>query len=149
MKIAIVYTSKTGNTEELVYLIQQLFIQKKVDVSLFRIAQFSIHNLNQYDAVIVGTYTWGDGNIPQEMMTIYHGFESLNLKNLITAVVGTGDSSYSKFCGAVDDFKDMLYVQTKLVATLKIEVRPQQKDLNRCIQLVDIVLEKSKQGSNC
>ncbi|MDQ1145783.1 flavodoxin I [Bacillus sp. SORGH_AS 510] len=149
MKIAIVYTSNTGNTEELVNLIQQLFIQKKVDVSLFRISQFSIHNLNDYDAVIVGTYTWGDGNIPQEMMAIYHGFESLDLKNLITAVVGTGDSGYPKFCGAVDDFKDMLYVQTKLVATLKIEITPQQKDLNRCIQLVNIVLERCIQGSNC
>lgn len=149
MKIAIIYTSKTGNTEDLVQLIQQLFRQKKVDVSLYRIDQFPLSDLNKYEAVIVGTYTWGNGNIPKEMMEIYHALESQNLKNLVTAVVGTGDSGYPKFCGAVDEFKNMLYKYTNLVVTLKIEVTPQMKDLDRCIRFVDIVLEKTLRRRTC
>lgn len=148
MKIAIVYTSKTGNTEEVVHMIQQLFIQKKVDVSVFRICQFSINDLSDYDVVVIGTYTWGDGNVPIEMVDLYHGFEDLNLQSLVTAVVGTGDRGYSKFCGAVDVFKDMLYVKTNLAAILKIEVTPQPKDLNRCMQLVDSVFERALRDSN-
>ncbi|MDR6123179.1 flavodoxin I [Bacillus sp. SLBN-46] len=142
MKIAIVYSSKTGNTEELVHLIQKLFIRKNVVVKLFRIEQFEIIDLNYYEAIVIGTYTWGDGNIPREMMGIFHAFETQNVKNIVTAVVGTGDSGYPNFCGAVDEFKSMLYYHTHLAVTLKIEVSPQKEDLSRCIRFVEIVLEK-------
>jgi flavodoxin I len=142
MKIAIVYSSKTGNTEELVHLIQELFIRKNVVVKIFRIEQFDINDLNYYEAIVIGTYTWGNGNIPHEMMGIFRAFEMKDLKNIVTAVVGTGDSGYPNFCGAVDEFKSMLYYHTHLAVTLKIEVSPQKEDLNRCIRFVEIVLEK-------
>ncbi|MEH7302460.1 flavodoxin domain-containing protein [Neobacillus drentensis] len=142
MKIAIVYSSKTGNTEELVYLIQELFIRKNVVVKLFRIEQFQMNELNNYEAIVIGTYTWGNGNIPHEMMGIFRAFETQDMKNIVTAVVGTGDSGYPNFCGAVDEFKSMLYYHTHLAVTLKIEVSPQKKDLSRCIRFVEIVLER-------
>ncbi|WML60475.1 flavodoxin domain-containing protein [Neobacillus sp. PS2-9] len=142
MKIAIVYSSKTGNTEELVHLIQELFNRKKVVVKLFRIEQFPINDLSNYEAIVIGTYTWGNGNIPHEMMGIFRAFKTEDVKNIVTAVVGTGDSGYLNFCGAVDEFKTMLYYHTHLAVTLKIEVSPQKKDLSRCIRFVEIVLEK-------
>ena len=142
MKIAIVYSSKTGNTEELVYLIQELFIRKNVVVKLFRIEQFQMNELNNYEAIVIGTYTWGNGNIPHEMMGIFRAFETQDMKNIVTAVVGTGDSGYPNFCGAVDEFKSMLYYHTHLAVTLKIEVSPQKEDLSRCIRFVEIVLER-------
>ena len=142
MKIAIVYSSKTGNTEELVYLIQELFIRKNVVVKLFRIEQFQMNELNNYEAIVIGTYTWGNGNIPHEMRGIFRAFETQDMKNIVTAVVGTGDSGYPNFCGAVDEFKSMLYYHTHLAVTLKIEVSPQKKDLSRCIRFVEIVLER-------
>ncbi|WP_413299135.1 flavodoxin domain-containing protein [Bacillus sp. 1P10SD] len=142
MKIAIVYSSKTGNTEELVHLIQELFNRKKVVVKLFRIEQFQINDLSNFEAIVIGTYTWGNGNIPQEMMGIFHAFETQDVKNIVTAVVGTGDSGYPNFCGAVDEFKNMLYNHTHLAVTLKIEVSPQKNDLSRCIRFVEIVLGK-------
>jgi flavodoxin I len=142
MKIAIVYSSKTGNTEELVYLIQELFIRKNVVVKLFRIEQFQMNELNNYEAIVIGTYTWGNGNIPHEMMGLFRAFEAQDVKNIVTAVVGTGDSGYPNFCGAVDEFKSMLYYHTHLAVTLKIEVSPQKKDLSRCIRFVEIVLER-------
>ncbi|MGG3560876.1 flavodoxin domain-containing protein [Neobacillus rhizosphaerae] len=142
MKIAIVYSSKTGNTEELIHLIQELFIKKNVVVNLFRIEQFQFNVLKNYEAIVIGTYTWGNGNIPHEMMDLFRAFETQDVKNIVTAVVGTGDSGYPNFCGAVDEFKSMLYYHTHLAVTLKIEVSLQQKDMSRCIRFVEIVLEK-------
>ncbi|QIZ08975.1 flavodoxin [Priestia megaterium] len=148
MKIAIVYSSKTGNTEELAQRIFHLFLKKNVMVSLFRIEQFRVRDLSQFEAVVIGTYTWGNGEIPQEMMELYRAFETQDVKKVLTGVIGTGDSGYPKFCGAVDEFKDMLYVHTNLIATLKIEVSLQMKDIDRCSRFVTIFLDQlsRKQG---
>lgn len=148
MKIAIVYSSKTGNTEELAQRIFHLFLKKNVMVSLFRIEQFRVRDLSQFEAVVIGTYTWGNGEIPQEMMELYRAFEIQDVKKVLTGVIGTGDSGYPKFCGAVDEFKDMLYVHTNLIATLKIEVSLQMKDIDRCSRFVTIFLDQlsRKQG---
>jgi flavodoxin I len=142
MNIAIVYSSKTGNTEELVYLLQELFAEKQIVVNMYRVEQFPISELNRLDAIVVGTYTWGNGEIPNEMLPLYRTFESHNGKDLVTGIVGTGDSGYPSFCGAVDEFRDMLFVQTHLTATLKIEVQPQAKDVDRCRKFVDLVVER-------
>lgn len=148
MKIAIVYSSKTGNTEELAQRIFQLFLNKNVMVSLFRIEQFRVRDLSQFAAIVIGTYTWGNGEIPQEMMELYRAFETQDVKKVLTGVIGTGDSGYPKFCGAVDEFKNMLYVHTDLIATLKVEVSLQMKDIDRCSRFVTIFLDQlsRKQG---
>ncbi|WP_102348727.1 flavodoxin domain-containing protein [Bacillus sp. Marseille-P3661] len=130
MKIAIVYSSITGNTEEGCKLIQSFF--RVGTVQRFRIAEFNLEQLNNYDAIIVGTYTWGNGDIPVEMLDLYHAFEKVEVKHIVTGVFGTGDQLYPHFCGAVDKFRDMLFIHTTLAATLKIEVAPQLQDLNRC-----------------
>jgi flavodoxin I len=142
MKIALVYSSKTGNTEELVHILSQIFLKKNLAVNLFRIEQFPIIYLNKFDGVVIGTYTWGNGEIPIEMMELYHAFETQDVKNVVTGIAGTGDSGYPRFCGAVDEFRDMLYVRSNLAVTLKIEVTPQMKDYSRCSRFVDILLEQ-------
>lgn len=142
MKIAIIYTSMTGNTEDLVCLIRDIFLTKGGEVFLCRIERFPVLDLKQFDGIIVGTYTWGLGEIPSVMMDLYHAFETLDLKSVVTGVVGTGDSGYSNFCGAVDLFKNMLYVHTKLAVTLKVEILPQKEDFGRCERFVDIFLEQ-------
>lgn len=144
MKLAIVYSSKTGNTEEVVQLIRQLFLMNKVDVTLYRIEEFQIIDLINYEAVVIGTYTWGNGEIPQEMMELYHAFETQDVKKVLTGVVGTGDSGYPKYCGAVDEFKDMLSVQTNLMVTLKIELTLQMSDIVKCQRFVNILVDELK-----
>ncbi|WHY77034.1 flavodoxin domain-containing protein [Neobacillus sp. WH10] len=141
MNLAIVYTSKTGNTEELVNFIKDLFLQKKIEVRLFRVEHFPIQEIATFDAIIIGTYTWGDGEIPKETLALYRAFEIQDVKHVVTGVVGTGDSFYPKFCGAVDAFRDMLYVHSHLAVTLKIEITLQTQDLERCRRFVDIFIK--------
>ncbi|MEH7306235.1 flavodoxin domain-containing protein [Neobacillus drentensis] len=146
--MAIVYSSKTGNTKDVVHLIRQLFLEEKIDVTLFRIDEFPVMNVIHYEAVVIGTYTWGNGEIPLEMMELYRAFEKLDVKGVLTGVVGTGDSGYPKFCGAVDEFKDMLYVHTNLMVTLKIELSLQMNDILKCQRFVNSLVKglKRKKG---
>jgi flavodoxin I len=109
---------------------------------MYKINEFDISYLCQYDAVVIGTYTWGNGDLPKEMWSLYHAFESLEKTDLITAVFGTGDSFYPKYCGAVDLFRDMLYVYTNLSATLKVELTPQLQDVYRCQRFVESILKR-------
>ena len=106
--------------------------------------QFPLSRLAEYDAVVIGTYTWGDGEIPTEMIPLYEAFENQNVKHILTGVVGTGDRFYPHFCGAVDEFRDMLYVQTDLAVTLKVELSLQQSDMERCTKFVELILQRMK-----
>ena len=142
MKIAIVYSSVTGNTKELAEMIYRNFIGRSVDVLIYTIEDFSLEFLNIFDAIAIGTYTWGEGEIPKEMWKLYQGFEELYNKDLITAVFGTGDSFYPNYCGAVDLFRDMLYVHTNLAATLKVELLPQIQDFHRSQMFVDSIMKR-------
>ena len=144
MKLALVYASRTGNTKELVELLYHFLCKHPINVKIYHIHEFPIAQMKQFDAIIIGTYTWGNGDIPDEMMTLYEAFENQAVKSIVTGVIGTGDSFYPKFCGAVDVFRDMLYVYTDLAVTMKVELRPQVGDLNKCMRFVDLLLERLK-----
>lgn len=140
LSVAIVYASVSGNTKELAEELYQLFLSQSVEISFYSIDEFCVSDLCHYDAVAIGTYTWGNGDIPKEMRELYKAFESLDRKDMTTAVFGTGDSCYPMFCGAVDVFRDMLFVHTNLAATLKVELRPQIQDIQRCEKFVESLL---------
>ena len=139
-KIAIIYASVTGNTKSLVDLLASCFRTYSVSLQIYTAWEFTVERLADFDAVIIATYTWGSGSIPKEMHKIFKSFERQDVKNLITGVVGTGDSFYHNFCGAVDAFRDMLFVHSTLAATLKIELSPQSKDCSRCIKFAESII---------
>jgi flavodoxin I len=147
ISVAIVYASVSGNTKELAEELYQIFLVESVNISIYSINEFSLEDLSQYKAVAIGTYTWGNGEIPREMRHLYQAFESIMRKDITTAVFGTGDSCYPMFCGAVDQFRDMLYVHTNLAATLKVELLPQEQDIKRCRKFVEILLLRASFGN--
>ena len=130
-RVAIVYASATGNTKAAAEILQHIYREMQVPVVVYAIKDFPLSELSRYDVVIVGTYTWGSGEIPKELRGLFTAFEELGKKKLVTAVFGTGDSCYAEFCGAVDRFRDMLFVHTDLAATLKVELMPQDLDYPR------------------
>lgn len=150
MKIGLVYSSVTGNTKELVKMIREIFLSFHIEVNLIRVEDFSLVKLNTFDAIIIGTYTWGNGDIPIRMLPLYKALEVQDVKNVVTGVVGTGDRFYPKFCGAVDEFRDMLFVHSNLAATLKIELAPQLQDKERCFQFVKAIMARllNKRNNN-
>lgn len=142
MKAAIIYCSLTGNTFDLVQTIAHKFSEKGIQLDPSPISSFPLNTLQDFDLIVVGTYTWGNGEIPKEMLPLYHTFETQQTKHIVTGVCGTGDTFYPHYCGAVDKFRDMLYAQTDLAVTLKVELLPKETDIHRCEQFVDKLLQR-------
>lgn len=142
MNVGIIYTSVTGNTKEVKNIIEECIKEYTCRCTAYPITEFPLSSLRDFDIIMIGTYTWGNGEIPKEMLGLYEAFEQQNTKKIVTGVFGTGDQCYPAFCGAVNEFRDMLYVQTNLAAILKIELLPQQQDYGRCKRFVEVIIKR-------
>ena len=99
MTTAIFFASSTGNSEE---------IANKISVALnnievFDLAGTKIEKINEYDKLILGSSTWGDGELNDDWEDIWGDFCKLDLSNKTIALFGLGDQeSYSdEFCSAM------------------------------------------------
>lgn len=137
MNAAIIYTSITGNTRSLAELIYQGMLNNGLHTDFISVDNLNYNTLSTYDVIAIGTYTWDNGDLPLEMEELFNAFEEQSMEHVITGVFGTGDSFYPYYCGAVDLFRDMLYVHTNLAVTLKVELTPQPDDKARCEAFCD------------
>lgn len=123
-KVAIVYISYTNNTKLVAESIKKYLVDSvKVEVFNFK----DDFNLEEYDFVFLGCFTWDKGTIP----TAYRRF----LKNILVdnpinnqyfSVFGTGDTQWGDlYCRAVDEIEYHLNKQGKtVIEKLKIEQKP-------------------------
>ncbi|WP_071458689.1 flavodoxin domain-containing protein [Bacillus massilinigeriensis] len=142
MKAVVIFASITGNTREVAEILAGFLRGSGVEVVALKAAEFRWGDLESCDIAVVASYTWGDGELPLEMESVFRAFEEQNVGSVVTGIAGTGDSFYPYFCGAVDRFRDMLYVHTDLAATLKIELAPQERDIERCRKFVETLLAR-------
>ena len=139
--VAIVYASATGHTEILAHMVGDAFVRQGTEPDVFRVKEFDLAKLCRYDIVVVGTYTWMNGDIPKQLHGLFEAMEQQD-KTLVTGVFGTGDRCFATYCGAVDLFRDMLHATTILAATLKVEQMPSADDRMRCGAFAESVLMK-------
>lgn len=136
MHIAIVYSSMSGNTEEVAELIQESHVNRGDRVDLFeadRIGHREARSLATYDLVYFGSYTWADGVLPDEMKDTFRlVLKELNVPLRQAAVFGTGDKMFVHFCRAVDEMAYHLskYGIPLAGETLKIEQSPRNQPYN-------------------
>ncbi|WP_334075847.1 MULTISPECIES: flavodoxin [Paenibacillus] len=133
-KIIIVYASLTGNTEEMAELIAEGIREAGATADLKMVEDCSAFRLTEYDAFLLGTYTWGDGELPDEFMDFAEEMEEIPLQGSTAAVFGSGDTTYRLYCGAVDELAEQL---RKLGATivqdsLKVEYGPSPEEKVLC-----------------
>ncbi|RLK62875.1 flavodoxin [Atopobacter sp. AH10] len=107
-KALIIYTSLTGNTEEICDILSDALEEQGIEVEMKNSTQADVEDFNDADICIVGTYTYGDGEIPDEMLDLYEDLEEADLSGKIYGVVGSGDTFYDHFCKAVEDFDERL-----------------------------------------
>lgn len=99
-KIILLYTSSTGNTEALAEAVIKGLQQAKVDVTVKDAFNADPYELHEYDGIIIGTYTWEGGVIPDEFMDFYEELDSQDLTDMPFFVFGSGDSYYEDTYGA-------------------------------------------------
>jgi len=123
MRILILYHSLSNNTKEVANLIGKhvgeqglSFLVSDIDYEI---------NLEEYDHVFIGTYTWGDGDLPLQMRDYLRFILKENKLNLPSfSVFGTGETQFTYYCRAVDEMEYHLSKFTKVNGKLKIEQHP-------------------------
>lgn len=136
MNIAIVYSSMSGNTEEVASLVEITHRHRGDQVSRFeadRIGPREASALASFDLVYFGSYTWADGVLPDEMKDTFRLIlKELNVPIRQAAVFGTGDKMFVHFCRAVDEMAYHLsrYGVPLAGELLKIEQSPRNQPFN-------------------
>lgn len=89
-KVIVVYASMTGNTEEMAEAIVAGAQEAGVEVVSKEAFDANAADLLEYDGIIIGAYTWGDGELPDEILDFYEELEGLDLSGRKAAVFGSG-----------------------------------------------------------
>src|SRR5699024_3334835 len=130
-------------------MLEQFLLQlgHEVVVKSFDFDTLNIELLDQYAAIVVGTYTWDDGDLPYEIEDFYIDLEMAPIKNIPFAVYGSADSCYDTFGGAIDLIADraIKYGADVYEHRLKIDLLPTKEDEKRCEQFAMAISEKIKQ----
>lgn len=136
-KVIIVFASMTGNTEEMAEAVAEGVREAGIEPVLQSVVDASAAQLPEYDGILLGAYTWGDGDLPDEFLDFYEEMDEVDLKGRKAAVFGSADSSYTYFGAAVDTLADKLKERgAKLVQEgLKVELNPSKADKGLCRKL--------------
>ena len=140
----IVFASMTGNTEEIADIVADKLRELGLDVDVDECTTVDASDFLEADLAIVATYTYGDGELPDEMMDFYEDLADLNLNGKIYGVVGSGDTFYDEFCKAVDDF-DRVFIATgaeKGSECVKVDLSAEEEDIERLEQFAEELAAK-------
>lgn len=110
-KAFIVYGSTTGNTESVAKQIGKVLTQEGVEVCIQDVAKTKVEELGAgYDITLLGASTWGDAEVEfqEDFASFFEEMDKVDLKDKKVAVFGCGDSSYTHFCGAVDQLQEKI-----------------------------------------
>ncbi len=98
--IGIFYGSTTGTTEAIAHKIAK---QLKVDEKdVHNVTDTAPSDLGDYETIILGSSTWGNGDLQDDWYDFLKGIEVLDLHGKKVALFGCGDETMSDtFCNAV------------------------------------------------
>lgn len=129
----VVFASMTGNTEEIADIVADKLTQLGHTVELEECTSVAASDFEDADIAVVATYTYGDGELPDEIVDFYEDLQELDLTGKIYGVVGSGDTFYDEFCKAVDDF-EAAFAQTGATqgaAPVKVDLAAEEGDIEQ------------------
>lgn len=92
MKVGIYYGTTTGTTEDVANRIAQYFD----DVDVIEVSN-GIDNFLDYDLLILGSPTWGLGDLQDEWMVCIDEIDDMDLTGKYIALFGTGDQEAFRY----------------------------------------------------
>ena len=142
MSIKLVYASLTGNTE----MLSDLMIEKFEEEKGLEIEKIFIEDMEDFDflddadAFIIASYTYGEGELPEEMEEFFEALADKNYEGKIYGVIGTGDTIYDEYCVCVDQFDEQIAKTgaTNPTENLKIEI---EADTDEDFENIDKFIE--------
>jgi flavodoxin I len=134
-KVIVIYGSTTGNTEEMAHVIAKTISGTGVDVVLKNVTDASPAELTGYDFIILGSSTWGDGELQDDFIVFEEEMNEVNLNGKQAAVFGCGESSWPMFCEAVNIIeKKLKECEAELISeSFKIDgsIAPELENLSK------------------
>jgi len=100
MSIGIIYGSNGGTTQSVAEMIQD---KLGLDSELVDIADASTDTFLKYDKMIIGSSTWGDGELQDDWDDKFNDYKSVEFGGKTVAFFGTGDQD-----GYDDNFLDAM-----------------------------------------
>jgi len=107
-KAIVIYGSTTGNTKSLSKYVEKGLKASGADVVVKNVAESNPEELKDYDVIILGCSTWGDGELQDDFISFEKEMEKIKLDGKKGAVFGPGNSIYPQFCKAVDILEERL-----------------------------------------
>lgn len=136
------YASMTGNTELMAEIIADVVEKRghKVVTKTFDMDSIDLEELLDYDGVLVGTYSWDDGELPYEAEDFYEELEDVGVKGKVVGVFGSGDSFYDSFGGAANLMGDRFVARgaNLIPERLIVDLEPDKEDVVRCQNFADV-----------
>ncbi len=110
IKAVLIYGSTTGNTESLSEEVAKGLRKGGMEVTVMDVANADINKLADFDLIVLGCSTWGDGELQDDFIDFYDVMTKESFEGKKTAVFGPGDSDMypDYFCEAV------IILETKL-----------------------------------
>ena len=120
-KYGIFYGSLTGTTAGVAKRIAGLLGVNEADVH--DVSKTAPSALGEYDEIILGTSTWGDGEIENDWYDFLDGAQALDLKGHRMAVFGCGDETMAQtFCNGVGElYKRMISTGVTPVGAFNVD----------------------------
>ncbi len=115
MRVGIYYGSTTGNTECVASMIAAEFKDHEVNVQ--SIAEAEADSLDGYDLLILGSSTWGSGELQDDWDSFLGKLDSVDLNGKKVALFGLGDQM-----GWADTFVDAMGIINEKVTGRGAEV---------------------------
>ncbi len=140
----IVYASMTGNTEEIADIVAEELENLGMDVEKDECTQVDAEDFKDADLCIVATYTYDDGELPDEIVDFYEDLQELDLANKIFGVVGSGDTFYEEFCKSVDDFV-AAFEKTGAkqgASSVKVDLAAEEEDIQHLEKFAKTLVEQ-------
>ena len=104
-KIGLFYASSTGNTEDAAKEIKEKF--QSAEVVLHNLADTTDNEMQNYDKMIFGISTWGEGDLQDDWEEYLTNLNEDNLKDKTVAMFGLGDQE--EYCDYYLDAMGTIY----------------------------------------
>jgi len=143
MEILLAYTSMTGRNEKIAKHLAAYLQSKGAEVNLQQMVDADAFEVIDYDAVIVDTYTYNEGEVPDEAQDFYDDLKDIDLEKTKFAVLGSSSKAHLHFGRAVDYFTMMLNSSNgeQVADSVKIDQDPDADDFKRVERLGEYVLK--------
>ncbi|NLR32110.1 flavodoxin domain-containing protein [Levilactobacillus tujiorum] len=140
--IQIIFASMSGRNRAIAGHLQAQ-MASRAQTLVTEISQADAFELPQADAVIVVSYTYHDGDLPDEAQDFFEDLKDVDLDRTKFAVLGSSSKKHIHFGRAVDYLTMQLNSSNgeQVADSVKIDQDPDDDDWARVDQLAQRVLE--------